>query len=82
MSILEKLLIEIRKGGTLDIHKLANRLDTSPQLVEAMLEHLCQTGILSAYESYNNTCGGCGLQQSCKSQENRSIRLWQYKPPS
>ena len=38
--MLEQLLKEIRAGGTLETGKLAARLGTTPQLIEAMLEHL------------------------------------------
>ena len=77
--MLEKLLTEIRQGGTLDARTLAARLDTSPQMVEAMLEHLRRSGFLRAYETCAEACDGCGLREGCDTQKkNASIHLWQY----
>lgn len=78
--MLEKLISEIRQGGTLDASKLAVRLNTSPQMVEAMLEHLRQTGLLRAYEtSCSDACPGCSVQGFCDPDKKRSgIQIWQY----
>ena len=82
MTMLEKLLTEIRQGGTLDTRKLAVQLNTSPQMVEAMLEHLRQSGILRTYESCDDACGGCSLRQSCGSPKSgKPVQLWQYVQP-
>ena len=40
MSMLEKLITEIQTGQTQELHALANRLHTSPQMIQAMLDHL------------------------------------------
>jgi hypothetical protein len=81
MTMLEKLLTEIRQGGTLDTRKLAVQLNTSQQMVEAMLEHLRTIGILRTYESCGDGCGGCGLRQSCDTQKSDKPQLWQYVQP-
>jgi hypothetical protein len=81
MTMLEKLLIEIRQGGTLDTRKLAMQMNTSTQMVEAMLEHLRTRGILRTYESCGDACDGCGLRQSCSSQKSDKPQLWQYVQP-
>jgi len=76
--MLEKLLQEIRAGGTLEIETLASRLGTSPQMVKAMLDHLQRAGYLQAYTSTCNTeCNGCSLQNSCTLQKNTQPKLWQ-----
>lgn len=76
--MLEKLLNEIHQGGTLDVATLAVRLDTSPQMVEAMLEHLKRTGFLRTYESCGDTCEGCSLRQGCSPQKREGrIQLWE-----
>ena len=49
MTMLEKLLQEIRAGGTLETRALADRLGASPQLIEAMLEHLQRSGLIQDY---------------------------------
>jgi len=76
--MLEQLMTEIRAGGTLEAAKLAARLNTSPQMVEAMLEHLKRTGFLRTYESCGDTCEGCSLRQGCSPQKREGrIQLWE-----
>jgi hypothetical protein len=82
MNMLEKLTTEIRQGGTLDLRKLAIKLDTTPQMVAAMLDHLRQSGFLGTYETCGDACGGCGLRGSCSpSKSDKHPHLWQYTQP-
>jgi hypothetical protein len=79
--MLEGLMNQIRAGGPLDAAKLAAALDTSPQMVEAMLEHLRRAGFLRAYESgsCSDACRGCSLQGFCGPDKRRStIQIWRY----
>lgn len=77
--MLEKLIEEIRNGGTLETGELAIKLGASPQLVQAMLEHLQRSGLLRPYTNCDSSgCQGCGLRDACG--RNSSIRLWQSKP--
>ena len=80
--MLEQLVKEIRAGGTLETGTLAARLGTTPQMIEAMLEHLQQSGLIQAYISCNDGCLGCSLQDACKKPAQNGIRLWQSKPES
>lgn len=76
--MLEKLLAEIRSGGTFETGVLAARLGTTPALVEAMLEHLQRAGHLRPYQTCGDACGGCSLKSACKSAARTdSLRLWQ-----
>lgn len=76
--MLEKLLSEIRTGGTLEVNTLATRLQTSPQLVQAMLEHLQRAGYIRDYSSCETGCSGCALSEDCaRPPDDRSPRLWQ-----
>ena len=76
--MLERLIAEIRAGGTLEIGALATRLGTSPQMVAAMLEHLQLNGMIRAYSHCGDGCQGCSLQSSCGPGEMAgSMRLWQ-----
>ena len=77
--MLEQLVKEIREGGTLEVGTLATRLNTTPQLIEAMLEHLQQSGLIQAYASCSDGCQGCSLQDSCKKPNQSTIRLWQSR---
>jgi hypothetical protein len=77
--MLEQLLTEIRAGGTLEASALAARLNTSPQMIEALLEHLRRAGRLRAYEPCGDGCGSCGLKQGCDPQKKRAgVQIWQY----
>jgi len=77
--MLEQLMNEIRVGGTLEAGALAARLKTSPQMVEAMLEHLRHAGLLQTYETCGDGCAGCGLKQNCDPQKKRAgVQIWQY----
>lgn len=76
--MLEQLMAEIRAGGTLEVGTLAARLDTSPQMVVAMLEHLRLSGFIQAYSNCGDSCMGCSLKSSCGPGERAgTIRLWQ-----
>ncbi|MFI4919941.1 MAG: FeoC-like transcriptional regulator [Legionellales bacterium] len=76
--MLEKLVEEIRKGGTLETGLLAARLGASPQLVQAMLEHLQRSGLIQPYLNCDTSgCQSCGLHEACSSQT--AVRLWQTK---
>ncbi len=79
VAMLEQLVNEIRAGGTLEVGALAARLHTTPQLIEAMLEHLQQSGLIQAYVSCNDGCQGCSLQDACKKPNQNTIRLWQSR---
>ena len=75
--MLEQLVQEIRAGGTLETGDLAARLGTTPQLVEAMLEHLQRTGLIQSYAGCRDGCHGCSLQDACKKPSPGALRLWQ-----
>jgi len=76
--MLEKLLNEIRAGGTLETNALAIRLGASPQMIQAMLEHLERSGMIRPYSTCSDGCHGCSLQASCHvDQPGNHVRLWQ-----
>ncbi len=75
--MLEKLLAEIRSGGTFETGVLAARLGTTPALVEAMLDHLQRLGQLRPYETCGEACGGCSLKAACRANAPGGVRLWQ-----
>lgn len=64
--MLEKLLDEIRAGGTFETGALATRLGTTPKMVEAMLAHLQRAGHLDFYQTCDDACGGCSLHAGCR----------------
>ena len=52
--MLDHLVELLRTGGTRRVADLARELDTTPKLVEVMLEDLCRMGYLK------RVVGGCG----------------------
>jgi predicted ArsR family transcriptional regulator len=76
--MLEQLIAEIRAGGTLETGALAERLGTSPQMVQAMLEHLQISGHIQAYSNCGDGCRGCDLKSACGAGRSiGTVRLWQ-----
>jgi Mn-dependent DtxR family transcriptional regulator len=80
--MLEQLIQEIRMGGTLETRVLAARLGTSPQLIEAMLEHLQRNGLIQLYMNCSDRCLGCNVRDACNKAAQSNLRLWQSKPDS
>ncbi|MBN1373679.1 MAG: hypothetical protein JW987_17200 [Anaerolineaceae bacterium] len=76
--MLERLLAEISAGGTFETSTLAAKLETSPAMVEAMLDHLQRLGRLQPYQSCGDGCGGCSLKSTCHSKSRADgVKLWQ-----
>jgi hypothetical protein len=75
--MLEKLLHEIRAGGTFETGTLAAQLGTTPQLIEAMLEHLQRSGLIQDYVNCGDGCHGCNVRGDCNKPAQSAVRLWQ-----
>jgi hypothetical protein len=80
--MLEQLVQEIRAGGTLETGRLAVRLGASPELIDAMLEHLQRSGLIHAYVNCGDGCQGCSLRDACSKGAAGTMRLWQSKSDS
>ena len=78
--MLEKLLQEIRAGGTLETSALAAKLGTTPQLIAVMLEHLQRSGFIKDYVKCDDGCSGCNVRDACSDKQSQTIRLWQSHP--
>ncbi len=64
--MLSRLLELLRAGGTRRVSDLARELETTPALVEAMLEHLAHKGYLERVgEKCGGGCTGCSLGGLC-----------------
>jgi hypothetical protein len=64
--MLDRLLELLRTGGTHRVVDLAHELDTTPALVEAMLEDLGRIGYLKRVGgACGGGCGGCSLAGFC-----------------
>jgi DNA-binding Lrp family transcriptional regulator len=64
--MLHRLLSLLQEGGTRRITDLARQLDTTPELVEAMLEDLARMGYVKRVASQcSETCSACPMSQTC-----------------
>jgi hypothetical protein len=65
--MLRQLLALLETGGIWNIADLASALDTPPDLVNAMLSHLAQSGKLDISEQpCAGACAGCSVASACK----------------
>ena len=73
--MLQELLTILKSGGSLEIGGLAEKLNTSPQMVTAMLDHLQRMGLLTAAQD----CSGCQLASSCSHGCGPTAPMWQLR---
>ena len=75
--MLNKLLELLRSGGTHRVADLAGALETTPQLVEVMLEDLVRMGYLRQVGGQcGPSCAGCSLAGLCAAGEGG--RVWAF----
>ena len=73
--MLNRLLELLRAGGTHLVADLARELETTPALVEVMLEDLDRMGYLKRVEGEcSGGCGGCPMAGLCAT--GSSGRVW------
>jgi predicted ArsR family transcriptional regulator len=65
-EMMERLLALLREGGTWRVSDLARALDTTPALVQVMLDDLARKGLLQQVgATCNKGCAGCALSGRC-----------------
>ena len=75
--MLERLLDEIHAGGVADPATLAARLNVSPPLVLAMLEHLARLGQLREVTvCAQSACRACAMNSTCSPTAHGEPRAW------
>jgi hypothetical protein len=79
--MLEELLKLIKEGGSFDTAILAKKLNTSPQMVSAMMDHLKRTGLIKKYDPGVSSCEHCSLVEMCDADKRKKERdhLWLYE---
>lgn len=63
--MLDRLLELLRAGGTHRVSDLARALDTTPGLVEMMLEELARAGYVKPVSTCTAACTSCPLADTC-----------------
>jgi hypothetical protein len=78
--MLVKLMEEIKKGGTLEVNRLAQQLDTTPQMVSLMMEHLQKSGFIKQYETCMDACGDCQMATACGHKKGNGVtQIWSFE---
>ncbi len=74
--MLDKLMSRLKRSGTVTVDEIARDLDTPPEVVTGMIEHLTRTGQLQPMNvSCDFACNQCLLVRDCRKPQ-RS-RVWQ-----
>jgi hypothetical protein len=70
-----QLMALLKRGGTVTIDQMARELDTSPEVVSGMLDHLTRQGWLhSMSASCASACSACLFARDCTRAYNQ--RIW------
>jgi hypothetical protein len=84
--MLKQLLVLLETRDTWNTTELASALGTSPDLVDAMLEHLAQSGKIGILDqSCAGECAGCSLAGACQTQSTNRMFVYashEHKPSS
>jgi Mn-dependent DtxR family transcriptional regulator len=73
--MVERLLNLLQRGGTITIDQLARELETSPEVVSGMIDHMARQGWLkSLVENCHVACAGCAVARECGRGE--KARTW------
>jgi len=76
MYTLEKLMLLLKRGGTVTFEQMAHELDTTPALVAELIGYLERAGRLKPMGAdCGQVCAGCALARDCQRIDRRSI--WQ-----
>jgi hypothetical protein len=71
-----KLMSILKRGGTVTVDQMARELETSPEVVSGMIDHMTRQGWLSSISaSCDSTCGACLFTRDCVRVE--KARTWQ-----
>ena len=71
----DRLLTMLKRGGTITIDQMACELDTSPEVVSGMIDHMARQGWLRAMSaSCDSACSACTFSRDCVRVE--KTRTW------
>jgi len=72
----DKLLALLKRGGTITIDQMARELDTSPEVVNGMIDHMTRQGWLRTMSvSCDSACSACLFARDCVRED--KARTWQ-----
>ena len=71
----DKLLVLLKRGGTLTLDQMARELDTTPEVVNGMVDHMARQGWLHAMSaSCDSACSACLFARDCVRTDQQ--RIW------
>lgn len=79
--MLERLLLELEGSQSMSVERLAARLETTPALIQMMLEHLARQGRVEALEFCEAGCQGCPLGSHCGAEKTSAVVAVEKFPP-
>jgi DNA-binding Lrp family transcriptional regulator len=69
-------MVLLKRGGTITIDEMARELNTSPEVVSGMIDHMTRQGWLrSMSASCDSACNACTFARDCVRVE--QARTWQ-----
>ena len=76
--MLKALLKQITQGGTWTVESLARELETSPQMIQAMVQDLARRGYLKpAQQACSGACASCPVAGRCIKSSAQTVWTWQ-----
>ncbi len=71
----DKLMSMLKRGGTVTVAEMARELDTTPEVVTGMIDHMTRTGQLHPMKvSCDLACNQCLLVRDCHKPQ--CSRIW------
>ena len=71
----DKLMALLKRGGAVTIDQAARELDTTPEVVTLMIDHMTHQGWLRSMSASCETgCGECVFVRDCTRADDR--RIW------
>ncbi len=71
-----KLMALLKQGGTVTVDQIAREMETSPEVVNGMIDHMSRQGWLRAMAaSCDSACNACLFVRDCSRVEKG--RVWQ-----
>jgi predicted ArsR family transcriptional regulator len=81
--MLRELMRRIEQGGPWTTEALARELDTSPEMVAAMLEDLARRGYVKPVESgCGGACAHCSMAAKCATGSPQRVWTWSQEAQS
>jgi hypothetical protein len=73
--MLDRILLLMKRGGTLTLDQMARELDTTPEVVSGMIDYMTRQGWLRTMSaSCDSACSACLFARDCLRSDQQ--RIW------